>query len=113
MENKNLAPHEPVVREGGPTPSNATAETTAGFVRAWNRAWAAWSTDSCTDIIATMKLGEAMMYAATDLISHMEDRIERLEVRAAAAPVYPLRETYRSDDEHRPVSRPISTGADQ
>ena len=26
MENKNLAPHEPVVREGGPTPSNATAE---------------------------------------------------------------------------------------
>ena len=29
MENKNLAPHEPVVREGGPTPSNATAEPAA------------------------------------------------------------------------------------
>lgn len=31
MENKNLAPHEPVVREGGPTPSNATAEPAAAF----------------------------------------------------------------------------------
>lgn len=31
MENKNLAPHEPVVREGGPTPSNATAEPSAAF----------------------------------------------------------------------------------
>lgn len=29
MEGKNLAPHEPVVREGAPTPSNATAEPAA------------------------------------------------------------------------------------
>ena len=29
MENKNLAPHEPIVREGSPTPSNATAEPAA------------------------------------------------------------------------------------
>lgn len=34
MENKNLAPHEPVVREGGPTPSNATAEPSAAFTPA-------------------------------------------------------------------------------
>ena len=31
MENKNLSPHEPVLREGGPTPSNATAEPAAAF----------------------------------------------------------------------------------
>jgi len=31
MENKNLAPHEPVVREGDPTPSNATAARSAAF----------------------------------------------------------------------------------
>ncbi len=29
MEDKNLAPHEPIVREGSPTPSNATAEPAA------------------------------------------------------------------------------------
>jgi len=33
MENKNLAPPEPVVREGDPTPSNATAEPAAAFTR--------------------------------------------------------------------------------
>lgn len=38
MENKNLAPHEPVVREGGPTPSNATAEPSAAFTPGpWGR----------------------------------------------------------------------------
>lgn len=31
MENKNLALHEPVVREGGPAPSNATAEPAAAL----------------------------------------------------------------------------------
>jgi len=31
MEDKNLSPHEPVVREGDPTPSNATAEPAAAF----------------------------------------------------------------------------------
>lgn len=99
--------------KGTPAPSNAPAEPSAAPVRAWIKAVSAWSMDPCTDIIATVKLGEAMMYAATDLISHMEDRIERLEIRAAAAPVYPVRETYRSDDQHRPVSRPVSEGSDQ
>lgn len=31
MENKNLAPHEPVVREGDSTPYNATAARSAAF----------------------------------------------------------------------------------
>ncbi len=34
MENKNLAPHEPVVREGAPTPSNATAEPSVAQIMA-------------------------------------------------------------------------------
>lgn len=89
------------------------SEPSAAPVRAWIKAVSAWSMDPCTDLIATVKLGEAMMYAATDLIVAMEDRIERLEIRTAAAPVYPVRETYRSDDQHRPVSRPVSEGSAQ
>ena len=37
MENKNLAPHEPAVREGTPTPSNATAEPSAALLDAAQR----------------------------------------------------------------------------
>lgn len=35
---------------------------------AWESAVRAWSRDDCKDVLVTMKLGEAMMYAATDLI---------------------------------------------
>ena len=41
--------------------------------RAWEAATRAWSRDNCADVTETMKLGEAMMYAATDLICALED----------------------------------------
>jgi len=47
-------------------------EETGRLTKAWDAAVSQWSMDPCTDIIATMKLGEKMMYAATDLISHLE-----------------------------------------
>lgn len=41
--------------------------------RAWEAATRAWSRDPVNDPVHTMKLGEAMMYAATDLICALED----------------------------------------
>lgn len=43
--------------------------------RAWETACRAWSRDNCADVIATMKLGEAMMFAAIDLICALEDAL--------------------------------------
>lgn len=40
---------------------------------AWESACRAWSRDDCKDVTATMKLGEAMMFAATDLICALEE----------------------------------------
>lgn len=39
----------------------------------------AWSRDNCSDVIATMKLGEAMMFAAIDLISDLETALQASE----------------------------------
>jgi hypothetical protein len=36
----------------------------------------AWSRDDCADATKTMLLGEAMMYAATDLIVALETQVE-------------------------------------
>ncbi len=38
----------------------------------WAAAHLAWSRDDCTDTVKTVKLGEDMMYAATDLISRLD-----------------------------------------
>lgn len=43
---------------------------------AWAAACKAWSRDDASDVLATMKRGEAMMYAATDLICALEASIE-------------------------------------
>lgn len=47
--------------------------------QAWNSACKAWSADNLDQIEETMRLGEVMMFAATDLIAALETRIERLE----------------------------------
>lgn len=47
--------------------------------KAWDAASKAWSADKLDQIEETMRLGEAMMFAATDLICAQEERIERLE----------------------------------
>lgn len=47
--------------------------------QAWEAATRAWSRDDCADVIKTMKLGEAMMFAAIDLICALEDAIEAEE----------------------------------
>lgn len=43
---------------------------------AWDQACKVWSLDDCRDLIVTMKRGEAMMYAATDLICAQQDRLD-------------------------------------
>lgn len=45
--------------------------------RSWNAAVKAWSRDDVSDPMATMKLGEQLLYAATDLICAQEDEIDR------------------------------------
>lgn len=47
---------------------------------AWNRAVTTWSRDDCADAVATMKKGEAMMYAATDLQCAQGDLVDALVV---------------------------------
>lgn len=47
--------------------------------RAWVAACKAWSADNLDQIEETMRLGEVMMFAATDLIAALETRNERLE----------------------------------
>lgn len=53
--------------------------------KAWKAAVAAWSMDPASDVIVTMKAGETMMYAATDLISAQEDLAEALADQAREA----------------------------
>lgn len=61
--------------------------------RAWDLACRAWSRDDCADVIKTMKLGEVMMFAATDLICALEvdaERYRHLRNRDAGPPDYTL-----------------------
>lgn len=51
----------------------------------WDSACRAWSRDDCKDETETMKLGEAVMYAATDLIVAQEVLIEELVAAAKHA----------------------------
>ena len=44
----------------------------------WKAACRGWSSDTLDQIEETMRLGEVMMFAATDLICEQEARIERL-----------------------------------
>lgn len=54
-----------------------TAVATA--TSAFDRATRAWSRDDASDNLRMMKLGEAMLYAALDLICAQDDEIERLK----------------------------------
>lgn len=80
MENKNLAPHEPVVREGDSTPYNATAARSAAYERRY-------ATPDLTYITAALSYYDAG--PAHDDVNGAWDRIlaERAELVAA------LRET--------------------
>lgn len=42
----------------------------------WNRACRSWSADDGRDMAQSIALGEAMMFAATDLICALEDVID-------------------------------------
>lgn len=46
---------------------------------AWESAVRAWSRDDCKNVQVTMKLGEAMMFAATDLIAAQDESIEKAQ----------------------------------
>lgn len=50
--------------------------------KAWDASTKAWSREDHTDATRAMMVGEAMMYAATDLISAQEDLAEALKVQA-------------------------------
>ncbi len=59
--------------------------------RAWEAACRAWSQDTLDQIEETMRLGEVMMFAATDLICALEvdsDRYCQLRNRDAGPPNY-------------------------
>lgn len=59
--------------------------------RAWEAACRAWSQDTLDQIEETMRLGEVMMFAATDLICALEvdsDRYRHLRNRDAGPPNY-------------------------
>ncbi|PZU62347.1 MAG: hypothetical protein DI552_00315 [Brevundimonas sp.] len=55
-----------------------TERTLKSTQDAWAAACRTWSRDDCSDVMLTMKRGEAMMYAATDLIVTLEAHIENL-----------------------------------
>ena len=58
---------------------------------AWEAACLAWSQDTLDQIEETMRLGEVMMFAATDLICALEvdsDRYRHLRNRDAGPPNY-------------------------
>lgn len=60
------------------------------YGKAWGRACIAWSADNLDQIEETMRLGEVMMFAATDLIAALHERIEgegraRLDLSLLAA----------------------------
>jgi len=57
------------------------AASNAERERAWTAACKAWSADNLDQIEETMRLGEVMMYAATDLISALEARALAAEAR--------------------------------
>jgi len=56
--------------------------------RTWDAACRAWSKDDASDAIATMKLGEAMMYAATAFICALDDVREKGLLLAKALETY-------------------------
>lgn len=62
---------------GASTGPSARSEAVETARRSWNAAVKAWSRDDVSDPMATMKLGEELMYAATDLICAQEDEIDR------------------------------------
>jgi len=78
MENNNLAPHEPVVREGGPTPSNATAEPAAAFTPG------PWSVSSGS-VWATSQWGARVRIAPVDFHSPMNGIDGNANARLIAA----------------------------
>jgi|GEM_PF-1661112 len=57
-----------------PSTSGPIAQVEAARTR-WNRACRHWSADDGQDIAQSIALGEAMMFAATDLICALEDAI--------------------------------------
>ena len=56
--------------------------------QAWDAATRAWSRDDCADVTKTMKLGEAMMFAATDLICAMEHALAQGQTLSDVLSVY-------------------------
>lgn len=56
--------------------------------QAWEAATRAWSRDDCADVIKTMKLGEVMMFAATDLICEMERALAQGQTLSDVLSVY-------------------------
>lgn len=47
--------------------------------RAFDHATRAWSRDDASDTLRMLRLGEAMLFAAIDLIAAQDDEIERLK----------------------------------
>lgn len=66
------------------TPSPQSPPGLEEMRKGWDKACRAWSRDDCKDVIVTMKLGEAMMYAATDLIVTQDDRLSQAEAERDA-----------------------------
>lgn len=56
--------------------------------RAWEAACLAWSKDNLDQIEETMRLGEVMMFAATDLVCALEDVIARANTLSDALNAY-------------------------
>ena len=56
--------------------------------QAWETATRAWSRDDCADVIKTMKLGEVMMFAETDLICEMERALAQGQTLSDVLSVY-------------------------
>lgn len=62
--------------------------------KAWKAAHEAWSREDHSDAIRAMKVGETMMFAATDLISAQEDLAEALAEQVKEAKRSWYREEY-------------------
>lgn len=56
--------------------------------RAWGASCRAWSQCDHLDNIEAMKLGEAMMYAATDYICALDEALDRARNLSSALKVY-------------------------
>ena len=56
--------------------------------KSWDDACKAWSQDNLDQIEETMRLGEVMMFAATDLVCALEDVIARANTLSDALNAY-------------------------